>query len=249
MCSWSRGSAQSSTRSNLCSFSSSTVAASSSVRSLLSVSKFLHGFALPCSIPPAFHLGNQHSSTVSKAAGLLCACSFSARSPGGPLITCTICTSVFLMTTYLALSQREYKQGSCFQMFPGVCFTCVSLTSHFYLSIFFFFPKGSFALQGKSLSVSFTVVAITLSSPEPELRCYRWKKLAGLSVSLRKNIGQLGNTKQKRNDLNLIRPLGMGCAACLVNNAVGKFMQMCASPPTSQSFHFSVYIFPPPQST
>lgn len=53
----------------------------------------------------------------------------------------------------------------------------------------------------------------------------------------------------KRNDPNLIGPLGTGCAACLVNNTGGKFMQMCANPPTSQSFHFSIYIFPPPQST
>lgn len=70
-------------------------------------------------------------------------------------------------------------------MSQGVCFICVSLTSH---SLYWFFsPKGSFALQAKSLSASFTVVAVMLSSPEPELRSYRWKKLAGLSVSLRKN--------------------------------------------------------------
>lgn len=43
-------------------------------------------------------------------------------------------------------------------------------------------------------------------------------------------------------------PLGMGCAACLVNSS-RKYMQACANPPTSQNFHFSVYIFPPPQFT
>lgn len=68
-------------QSYLCSFPFSTVATSSSGRSLLPVAKLLHGLALPCLTSPAFHLRNSRSSRVSEVAGLLCACSFFARSP------------------------------------------------------------------------------------------------------------------------------------------------------------------------
>lgn len=71
----------------------------------------------------------------------------------------------------------------------------------FFHSCFFHFPfpfllplpRMLLVLQGKCIFFLFIyfkwlfhLVAITLSSPEPELGSYRWKKLTGLSGSLRK---------------------------------------------------------------
>lgn len=160
---------------HLCSFPFSTFATCSSGRSLLSVSKVLHGL---CS-PPAFHLRNSHPSRVSEMAGLLCM-QFLCNKPSCSMnyfYHMCICTSEDHIPSAVL---ETIEAGEFFRVFASFMFLS--------LPILFFSPKCSFALQGKSfLSACFTVVAIMLSSPEPELRSYRWEKLAGSSVSLRKN--------------------------------------------------------------
>lgn len=130
--------------------------------------------ALPCSTSPAFRLTprGRQGGTTAPCIGFLhrrLGCSTNA--------CCRTCGHISQDCTPSAVLERieagEERNSSCFQVFASVVF--ISLPFFFFLH-----PKGSFALQGKSLlSSSLTAVAITLSPPEQKLRRCRWKKLVG----------------------------------------------------------------------
>lgn len=122
--------------------------------------------------------------------------SFSVHAvPLVPLMTSIVCPSLFLKATYQCCLREDISR-------EVVSFLSPSLPPFFFFLFFsfrlfglfcelvgwgfFFLPKCSFPLL-EILNVLFTVVAIMLSSPEPEIRSYTWKKSAGLSVPARKN--------------------------------------------------------------
>lgn len=133
-CPWSQGGAQN----HLCSFPFSTFAMSSSGKSLLSVSKVLHGLALLCS-PPAFHLRNSRPSRVSEMAGLLCM-QFLCKKPG--------CSMNYFYHMCICISEDHIPSAVLETTEAGEFFRVFASFMFLSLPILFFFSKMFICIAG-----------------------------------------------------------------------------------------------------
>lgn len=155
------------------------------------------------------------------------------------LNACCTCGRISQDCTPSAVLERieagEERNSSCFQVFASVVF--ISLPFFFFLH-----PKGSFALQVfiKLLSHCGSHHTVTTRTKAKKMQV---KEAWGVICLFKEKLDLMGKGE---NNWKLIFPLGTGCTACLVNSGIGKFMQTCASPPTSQGFHFSLYFSSPP---
>lgn len=191
--------------------------------------------ALPRSTSPAFHLTPR-----GRRGGRTAPCiGFLRRCLGCCMNACCTCGRISQDCTPSAVLERieagEERNSSCFQVFASVVF--ISLPFFFFLH-----PKGSFALQVfiKLLSHCGSHHTVTTRTKAKKMQV---KEAWGVICLFKEQLDLMGKGE---NNWKLIFPLGTGCTACLVNSGIGKFMQTCASPPTSQGFHFSLYFSSPP---
>lgn len=143
--------------------------------------------------------------------------------------------------TQCCLRENRSWGGKKLQLLSSVCFSCVYLTSLFLLSS----SKRFVCIAGqvfiKLLSHCGSHHTVTTRTKAKKMQV---KEACGVVCLFKEKLDLVGKGE---NNWNLIFPLGTGCTACLVNSGIGKFMQTCASPPTSQGFHFSSYFSSPPR--